>query len=345
MAENTYTGSNLFQSIDELLQNILDVFKDVAFGDKFAVFEGILVAVFTLMIMYKGYEVIAGRTQSPLKELAWDFTRKLIILAFVLNTGNWLTLSTDALNELYEWAGGKSVLFTGLDQITDSYLTMVGACSQKITFRIGLEGASVVLAPFYTIVCATLGYIILVLGFAFTIISVQLTNTILVMLLPGALFCWMWDTTKNVFSQYLNLFLSNLIVLLLYTIVQNVALKTFAKTFTQDIADDASWYALGNSIFITCIILVLLIKTATGIAQSLASVALDSVTKEAMTGTMGVGGMVAGKSAKGVFKAGVAGVGGAISAKSQGKSMAMGVLKGVSGFNAVKNALNSFKGK
>ncbi|EKT6441826.1 type IV secretion system protein, partial [Campylobacter jejuni] len=97
---------DLFQTLGKSIQQIVDAIRQVGTNDKVAELSVLLSIIITLVIMYKGYEVLMGRSQSPIRELTWDIVGKLVAITFALNLGGWLDLTISTMDGLYEWAGG-----------------------------------------------------------------------------------------------------------------------------------------------------------------------------------------------------------------------------------------------
>ena len=142
------------------------------------------------------------------------------------------------------------------------------------------------------------------------------------------------------FGQWLNMFISNLIVLILYSSLANLVIRVFEKTFTitGEISANYPFYSKGISILLTSIMLVVAIKMVVQIAQGLASVSLDSGAGAAAAGVMGSTGAavgMAGKAGKAVGGLGVKSLGAGFVSKAAGGSF----LAGASGFNRLKKFL------
>lgn len=342
-------ATTIFSEIQSGVDEILKIFTDATLNEKFTWVQGSLAAILTVVIMYKGFQTLAGRTQSPIKELVWDISKKLLIMMFVLNINGWFTQSKELCDAFYDWASGGENFYGKLDTITDKYISAMSSFSASMTTG-GLWGDAVLLGPLWCMICLTIGYIFIVLAFAFTLITAQLTNTLLIFVLPIALFALMWERTKQMFGQWLNMFISNLIVLILYSSLANLVIRVFEKTFTitGEISANYPFYSKGISILLTSIMLVVAIKMVVQIAQGLASVSLDSGAGAAAAGVMGSTGAavgMAGKAGKAVGgmagRSVMGGVAGAVDAGGGIGSRLKGLAAGASGVNAAKRFLQT----
>ncbi|TKX33464.1 conjugal transfer protein TrbL, partial [Campylobacter taeniopygiae] len=69
--------NGIFEALAGSIQQITKVIREVGTSDKMAELSVLFSIIVTLVIMYKGYEVLMGRSQSPIRELTWDIVGKL----------------------------------------------------------------------------------------------------------------------------------------------------------------------------------------------------------------------------------------------------------------------------
>lgn len=313
----------VFSEIQFGIDEILKIFADATLNEKFIWIQDSLVAILAVVIMYKGFQTLAGRTQSPIKELVWDVAKKLLIMMFLLNINGYFTISKELCDAFYTWASGAQNFYGQLDIITDEYIKATNKFHDAI--KLGLFSSTIV-GPIWCMLCLSIGFILITLAFAFTLITAQLTNTLLIFVLPIALFALMWDFTKQIFAQWLNMFISNLIVLILYSALSQMVIRVFEKTFTlevEKVQESYPFYSKGINILLTSILIVIAIKMVVQIAQGLASVSLDSGASTATTSVMASAGASLGATGKIAKKVG---------AKS--------ISAGISGVNRFRKFLN-----
>lgn len=77
----------------------------------------IAVSSFTAFIMFRGYQTLAGKLQTPFEDVAWDFGRLLLILMFVLNLSGWLDLTISAIDGLKNGVSGDDNVWMILDTV------------------------------------------------------------------------------------------------------------------------------------------------------------------------------------------------------------------------------------
>lgn len=284
-----------FVDIGSKIEELLKELTSKSLTTEFQVFQGTISVVITLLIMYKGFQTLAGRTQSPIKELVWDIGKKLLILTFVLYSPEWFQKSQAVLTNLYEWAGGGSKLYSELDKLTNSTIDFVVDMFEKTKWNFLSDNFNAHLT-IMVILAAASSYFVIILSLAFKIFATTITNTLLVFVLPIAIFCLAWDRLKDVFSRFISLFISNLITLLILSSIAKTLVSTFEKTLTSINASEVS-DAINASfkMYLTAFFVMLLAKLVTDIAQGLASVSLDGATQGAMASTAGAAGALNGK--------------------------------------------------
>lgn len=270
---------NLFQTLGESIQQIIDTIRKVGASDKVAELSILLSIIITLVIMYKGYEVLMGRSQSPIRELTWDIAGKLFAITFALNLGGWLDLAISAMDGIYEWAGGGTQMYKTLDEMFANTTQLANAIWAKSS---GIGDS--ILAIVAMLLCY-IGFSIAVASTLGIIVVATFTQTLLVITAPIIFWLLMFKSTKNVFTQYVGILLSNTLVILLVCL--------FLQTFMEQIIGWVSILSnkvqtgsevLGTGIFfiIASIILVIMLYSAKGFAEKVANVSMEGVMGAAM---------------------------------------------------------------
>ncbi|HEF9734361.1 TPA: type IV secretion system protein [Campylobacter coli] len=300
---------NFFQFLGKSIQQIVDAIRQVGTNDKVAELSVLLSIIITLVIMYKGYEVLMGRSQSPIRELTWDITGKLVAITFALNLGGWLDLTISTMDGLYEWAGGGTQMYKTLDEMYANTTQLANIIWAKSS---GVGGA--ILAIVAMLLCYV-GFIIAVAPTFAILVVTTFTQTLLVITAPIVFWLLIFKSTKNVFTQWIGLLLSNTLVILLV----GLFLKTFMGeingwivSLSQHVQSGSE--VLGTSIFfvIASLVLVIMIISAKIYAEKIANVSMEG----AMGGAIGsalnpvsrLAGWTAGKTTGKTVNAGKTGV-------------------------------------
>lgn len=247
--------------------------------------QSLISIVITISIMYKGYLVLAGKNQDPIRDLMFDLAKKTLILTFVMNVDSWLELSMGAVSGFYEWAGGGSSLYAQMDKVAASFLDSLMVYYNKSD---GLFNIGDKLAAFFISLIMIVAFLAVSFSLFFSIVATSVTNAFLIIALPLALFCLMWKPTKQVFTQWCNLFLSNIFLLLFLLVFMNFFNAWIGQIFNLNnyIEHNTSFLQILIEIPLIAAVLVQFVNVIKELAKNLAQVTLDS----AVSGTAISGG-------------------------------------------------------
>ncbi|EPW7418066.1 type IV secretion system protein [Campylobacter upsaliensis] len=285
---------NFFQNLGLSIEQIINAIRQTGTSDKIAELMVLFSIIITLVIMYKGYEVLMGKSQSPIRELTWDIVGKLLAITFALNLGGWLDLVIGAMDGIYEWAGGGAQMYQNLDEMFANTSQLTDAIWKKSS---GVGGS--ILAVVAMFLCY-IGFCIAVIPTLAILIVTTFTQTLLVISAPIVFWLLIFKATRNVFTQWIGLLLSNTLVLLLVGL--------FLKTFMGEISGwiislssktQTGAEVLGTSIFyvIASLILVIMIFSAKIFAEKVANVSMDGAMGGAMSSVLSPAGQLAMKPA------------------------------------------------
>ncbi|WP_334092580.1 type IV secretion system protein [Helicobacter typhlonius] len=319
-------SSQMFTGIGYTIENLLSNLQQMSLNNKMQQLQLIVSAIITLSIMYKGYMVLAGKSQDPIRELVWDLGRKAFILSFAMGAGVWLNYSIEAVKGIYEWAGGGIGFYQQLDGLVDAVLKYMASLWKES----GMSAGKTIMAAFM-IVIVGICFVAICFELFFSIIACSVSNTFLIIVLPLALFCLMWNQTKQVFTQWCQLLLSNTFTLLFLFMFMSFCQSVLEQVISLEALKE---FDLKNILLQTlevtlmCFVLVQIIKVIKSLAQNLAQVSLDSAMSG--VGASQVAGAVVGGATRGINKAAIGGIGG-LTGKSVGSAMEKGGLAGVAG--------------
>ena len=247
---------NFFQFLGKSIQQIVDAIRQVGTNDKVAELSVLLSIIITLVIMYKGYEVLMGRSQSPIRELTGDIVGKLVAITFALNLGGWLDLTISTMDGLYEWAGGGTQMYKTLDEMYANTAQLTNIIWAKSS---GVGGA--ILAIVAMLLCYV-GFAIAVVPALTIFVVTTFTQTLLVITAPIVFWLLVFKATKNVFTQWIGLLLSNTLVILLVGLFLGVFMEQISgwiSLLSNKIQNGAE--VLGISIFFVIASIVPLFKS------------------------------------------------------------------------------------
>lgn len=264
---------NFFTELGNATHVILEVVRNAALSEKMTQLAVLFSITLVITIMYKGYEILFGRSQSPTKEVMWDLAAKAMIITFALNIGGWLTLVINAMDGFHEWAGGSLSMYKQIDIIFNEVRNLADNIWAKAS------GFDTVIAGI-TIIIVYIAFGIAVLPALVVINATAFTQTILVIAAPLMFYCLLYKSTKNVFTQWLALLISNTLLVLFMSLF----FKVFAKEIYAFVYETSKQYSNGNvdSFFIgvrmtfSSVLLVAMVFVAKVFAEKVGSVALDS---------------------------------------------------------------------
>ena len=283
---------NPFQTLGISIEEILNTIRTVGVSDKISQLTILLSIIITLVIMYKGFEVLAGRSQAPIRDLTWDVAGKLLAITFALNLNGWLDLTINAMDGIYEWAGGGTAMYQSLDNLFTSTTNLANTIWNKSS-GIGDSFLAIV-----SMVLCYLGFIIAVVPILAILLIASFTQTLLVISAPIIFWLLIFKSTKNVFTQWIGLLLSNTLVVLLVGL--------FAQTFINQIGTWINFFSknsagggevLSTAVFfvIAALILVVMIVATKFFAEKVASVSMEGAMGGAMSNVFNPAGRLAGK--------------------------------------------------
>ncbi|EJS0173907.1 type IV secretion system protein [Campylobacter coli] len=300
--------NDLFQTLGESIQQIIDAIRQVGTSDKVAELSVLLSIIITLVIMYKGYEVLMGTSQSPIRELTWDIAGKLLAITFALNIGGWLTLVINAMDGIYEWTGGGTQMYKTLDEMFVNTINLTDIIWTKTS---GFADSLMAIAA---MLLCYVGFAIAVVPTLAIFVITTFTQTLLVITAPIVFWLLIFKSTKNVFTQWIGLLLSNTLVILLVGLFLSVFMEQISNWIQYFIKEtQTGGEVLKTSIFfvIASLVLVIMIISAKLYAEKIANVSMEG----AMGGAIGsalnpvsrLAGWTAGKAAGKTVNAGKTG--------------------------------------
>ena len=283
---------DFFQSLGISVEQILNTIRTIGINDRISQLAVLFSIIITLVIMYKGFEVLAGKSQAPIRELTWDIASKLIAITFALNIGGWLDLAINAMDGIYEWAGGGAAMYQSLDNLFASTINLANTIWNK---------SSGIADSFLAIVSMVLCY----LGFAISVVPIlsilliaSFTQTLLVISAPIVFWLLIFKSTKNVFTQWIGLLLSNTLIVLLVGLFANTfltQLDSWIRLLSNKTQSGGEVLSIAIFFVIASIVLVVMIVATKFFAEKVASVSMEGAMGNVMSNTLNPAGRLAGK--------------------------------------------------
>lgn len=173
----------------------------------------------TLYVMVFGYLILAGKIQSPFKDLVWKLVSFAVILAFVQNAGGVLTLAGQAVEELGNIGSDGQVGVGFLDDQFERMSVLGSKMGDEATYGTGWFVNGLVL----------FAYVLMAVPIFSILIISKFTLFFLLGIAPFFVFCLMWGWLKDSFSQYATALVSNALVVIVSRTMQKSLFEFFDK--------------------------------------------------------------------------------------------------------------------
>jgi len=260
-----------FQAIGGAIDSIFNIVESASAHGYVTTLSSLVSISIVIIIMIKGYMVLAGKSQEPIRELAWDILVKMLIVTFALNIDGWCTAVIESMEALNSWAGGGVSLYAELDILYDKTRELAGMLYDKENMILGA----------ICMVLVYIGFSIGVLPSLIIIITTSFTLKIIVLLAPLMFFALFYGWLKNMFTQWLSIFFSNTLTVLLMSLFFSAIITQFDSfiTFSKNSSDSLDSLYIVSQVFITAILLNVLAYICYQIAEKIATVSLEGVGK------------------------------------------------------------------
>lgn len=258
----------------------------------------------TCWIIYRGYQILWGRSNDNIKDFLWDAFLKAIFIAICMYPEEWLKLVTEALKEMREISVSKSSLENDLQLFWDIGFSLVKVMTAEEN-----------LLNLYYDLCAVIVIVGVFIG-VFAVLSIVVINTIsftvLLALAPFAFYCLIFGNfLKPIFKQWWNLTLACVLTFIFLKIFMSFGMDVARSLASLALNSPKTSYAkCAGYVVLAGLIIKFIASLITGVVEKLVGVSVEGSVKNAATGGMQTAGLalggaaIAGKSAiKGQFQA------------------------------------------
>ena len=270
---------NFFQSLGTFVSNIFTFLNSSDIQTIIQALVSLFAITVTLWVMLEAFKSFAGKSDRPLQELVWKITSAMLVIAVATNQNGFMETLKVAFEGLHHLMSGDINLFAKLDKLFDEAIKLANTTYQATPSSIGgaILGA----------LCILLIYIGFVIGAVPTfliIVFTELTLKLLLLLLPIAVFALSFSFSKQIFNQWLNLFISNALTILIVGLIMSAVLGTYTDFQTSLISNVGNVEPMSVALqsFIMGIIMLGLVKVAHSIAEKLGTVSIEAISKSAL---------------------------------------------------------------
>lgn len=232
----------------------------------------IAVSSFTLFVIYKGYQTLAGKLHTPVEDLSWDIGRMLIIMTFVLNRDGWLSLAISAIDGLKEGLSGHDNIWALLDSVWQKAQTIGQRLYQQddatyVKLNGGIAEILVWGGAMVTLLCAS-------------VVNLLASMTLLLMTTtaPLFIFCLLYGFLTPMFNHWLQILFTALLTILFSALSIRVLINYLNTLLDKAVnfVDSANIITLGVQCCVAGIVSGIIIWFSAVIAQALSGVAVQA---------------------------------------------------------------------
>ncbi|RBQ27939.1 type IV secretion system protein [Aliarcobacter vitoriensis] len=266
----------LFQSLGDFISNILMFLNTSSIQDIIQALTGLFGITVTLWIILEAYKVIAGRSDRPTQDLVWKMASAMLVISVATNSNGFLDSLKLAFEELHYMMSGDINLYTKLDILFMEATKLSNAVSEATGWSV--EGTII------SIFCTFLIYLGFIIGVVPTFLVItfsELTLKVLLLILPIAIFALAFGFSKQIFTQWLNMFISNALTILIVGLLMSSVIDTyisFQVTVNSQIGILEPMGLAFQSLIIGIVMLVL-VKISHSIAEKLGTVSIDALSQ------------------------------------------------------------------
>lgn len=262
----------IFTYIETISDRLTDAISTAAVSPQVSVLQSVLLGYLTLWVMAKGFLILAGKIDDPLKDLLYNAAIKAIVISVVFSP-TWINGVSDAINGLHEWAGGDVSLYARLDDMFEQVINM-GSIMEDRDGNFEFTG-------FFCQIAVIIAFAIVSIPAIGIIIVADFTLKILIMLSPIMIFTLLFDWIKPIFEKWLQLILNNTLTVLLVGLSFNILSNEYQTVIAQSLANSQNGsvgvLTITSDLFFTSLIILILILLSRGIARELTFVSIESI--------------------------------------------------------------------
>lgn len=273
---------DVFQKLGSMINEILDFLKTQTNSDIITTLASLIAVTITIQVIFKAYLTLAGKLNDPIREVIFDLVLKMLIAIFALNVGGWLDLTKEAMQELHNSFSGGVNLYAVLDAKLDSVLQLNAKLIENSKFWDG--------TLFSALIGVALNLISFMIGIvpAFVVmLTTDITLRLILLLAPIVIFARLYGWFKNIFTQWLGIFIGNLLTVYMVGMLLNQFSLKYGEflDLVQDKAGEVDAIGIGMQGIMYGFLLFMLLKTVVTIAEKLAQVSIEGVGQSALSQT------------------------------------------------------------
>lgn len=265
---------DVFQKLGSTINEILNFLKTQSNSDLITTLASLIAITITIQVILKAYLTIAGKINDPIKDVIFDLMIKMFIAIFALNIGGWLDLVKDAMEQLHNSFSGGENLYAVLDAKLDAVIKLNAKLYENAEIWDGSIFQSLI-----GIILNLISFMIGIVPAFLVMITTDITLRLILILAPIVMFARLYGWFKNVFTQWLAIFIGNLLTVYMVGMLLNQFSLKYGEFLTKVDANvnNVDAIAIGMQGIMYGFLLFMLLKTVVTIAEKLAQVSIEGV--------------------------------------------------------------------
>jgi type IV secretion system protein VirB6 len=229
-------SQGIFTGLDNTVMSGLSTLVSTQATQYSSMMSALVGSTVTLFLLWRGYQTLAGRLNTPVGEVAWDVGRMLIILAFVTNASNYLNFVVGSIEDFkngFGSGGAGDNIWVVLD-------TLWGEAQKLGSSLMELDQSTYVKTDGFFGQVLVWGGTMVVLAIA-TIVNLGAEITLLLMEATGPIFifCLMYGFLHEMFNNWLKIIFTAILTLLFASVSIQMMINYFAKVLAAATASSA----------------------------------------------------------------------------------------------------------
>ena len=265
---------DVFQKLGSTINEILNFLKTQSNSDLITTLASLIAITITIQVILKAYLTIAGKINDPIRDVIFDLMIKMFIAIFALNIGGWLDLIKDAMEQLHNSFSGGENLYAVLDAKLDAVIKLNAKLYENAEIWDGSIFQSLI-----GIILNLISFMIGIVPAFLVMITTDITLRLILILAPIVIFARLYGWFKNVFTQWLAIFIGNLLTVYMVGMLLNQFSLKYGEFLTKVDANvnNVDAIAIGMQGIMYGFLLFMLLKTVVTIAEKLAQVSIEGV--------------------------------------------------------------------
>lgn len=275
---------NFFQGLGAFVSSIFNFLNSSDIQTIIQALASLFGITVTIWVMFEAYKSFAGKSDRPIQELVWKITSAMLIISVATNQNGFMETLKVAFEQLHHLMSGDINLFAKLDKLFDEAIKLANLTYQATPSGFSPSGFGGAILGALCMLLIYIGFVIGAVPAFLIIVFTELTLKLLLLLLPIAVFALAFGFSKQIFNQWLNLFISNALTILIVGLIMSAVLETYTNFQTSLISNVGNVEPMGIALqsFIMGIIMLGLVKVAHSIAEKLGTVSIEAISKSAL---------------------------------------------------------------